>query len=170
MLIEYLGIKGFDVISANTDGIVTLVPKGKRDEYFELCKQWEEFSRFDLQYTHYKKYARRDINNYLSVTTDGEVKTKGDFKISDVTKIGEDPFVLMRGFDRPIIQIALNKFFVEGIPIEETIRNHTDIYDFCTSQKTDKKFKNEYHTLKDGELNIQSIQQSVRYYISNKGS
>lgn len=169
MLIEYLGEQKFDVISANTDGIITLVPPNREEEYYDICKQWEKATSFNLEFTYYKKYVRRDINNYLSLKTDGEVKVKGDFIYPDLTKIGQDPFILRRGFDRPIIPLALNKFFIEGKPIEETIRNHKDIYDFCTSQKTDKAYTNEFHTLKDGQLNIEKVQQSVRYYVSNKG-
>jgi hypothetical protein len=44
-----------------------------------------------------------------------------------------------------------------------------DIYDFCTSQKTDKSFKNEYHSIDNDKLKIHELQQSVRYYVSNKG-
>jgi hypothetical protein len=169
MLIEYLGEEGFEVISANTDGIITKVPVEREEEYYNICKQWEEATSFDLEYTYYKKYARRDVNNYLSITTDGDVKTKGDFTYSNYKDIDKDKFVLMRGFDKPIIALAINNFLIDGKPIEETIRNHKDIYDFCTSKKTDKKFKNEYHTLQDNKLHIQAIQQSVRYYVSKKG-
>lgn len=169
MLIEYLGEQDFNVISANTDGIITLVPKDREEEYYKICKQWEEATQFTLEFVYYKKYARRDVNNYLSITVDGIIKAKGDFIYPDLSKINEDPFLLRRGFDRPIIPLALNKYFIEGIPIEDTIRNHKDIYDFCTSQKTDKKFINEYHTIKNDSLHVKKLQQSVRYYVSNSG-
>lgn len=169
MLIEYLGEQGFNVISANTDGIITLVPTSREKEYYNICERWQKATNFDLEFTYYKKYVRRDINNYLSIKTDGEIKVKGDFIYPDLTRIAEDPFVLRRGFDKPIIPLALNNFFVKGIPIEETIRNHKDIYDFCTSQKTDKSFTNEFHTLQNGVLQVEALQQSVRYYVSNKG-
>lgn len=169
MLIERLGELNFNVISANTDGIITLVPTDRVDEYHDHCKKWEKNTNFTLEHTYYKKYVRRDVNNYLSITTSEDIKAKGDFIYPDLSKIGEDPFILRRGFDRPIIPLALNNFFIHNIPIEETIRKHNDIYDFCTSQKTDKSFTNEYHTIKNNELHIEKIQQSVRYYISNKG-
>lgn len=170
MLIEELVLNGFKVISANTDGIVTLVPTNKEDEFKRITSLWEQAMNFTLEHTEYRLYARRDINNYITIKSkDGSVKAKGDFIVPDVNNILNDPFILRRGFDKPIVAIALHEFFVNNVPIKDTIINHTDIYDFCTSQKTDKKFTNEYHTIKNNELNIEKLQQSVRYYISTNG-
>jgi hypothetical protein len=169
MLIEHLTMKNFEVISANTDGIITLVPKEREEEYKDICRKWQDFTKFDLEYTHYKRYARTTVNDYIAITTDGDVKTKGDFNIPNVDKLHEDIFMLRRGFDRPIIAIALNEFFINDTPIKETILNHKDIYDFCTSRKTDAKFVNEYHYIKKGKAHTDQLQQSVRYYISTDG-
>jgi len=172
MLIERLVMAGFKVISANTDGVVTIVPKDKKEEYYAVCKEWEKDTSFDLEYTFYKRYARRDVNNYITIKEDGKVKTKGDFIYPQATEqehLLKDPWVLRRGFDKPIIALALNKYFEHNIPIDETITNHKDIYDFCTSQKTDKKFHNEFHSIVNGEGKIEKVQQSVRYYVSNTG-
>jgi hypothetical protein len=169
MLIEKLVMNNFKVISANTDGIITIVPKDRADEYKDICKTWEKQTNFELEYTYYSKYARRDVNNYIAITTNGKIKTKGEFIVPDIANLPNDSFMLRRGFDKPIIAIALNEYFMHGKPVAETIKNHTDIYDFCISQKTDKKFHNEFHTIKDGELHITKLQQSVRYYISTNG-
>jgi hypothetical protein len=172
MLIEKLTMMGFKVISANTDGVITIVPKNKKELYHKVCKEWEEETSFELEYTVYKRYARRDVNNYVAIKEDGKVKTKGDFiypKATEPEHLLEDPWVLRRGFDKPIIALALNEYFINDTPVEETIRNHKDIYDFCTSQKTDSKFQNEFHYLKDQELFVEKLQQSVRYFVSTDG-
>jgi len=169
MLIEKLVLNGFKVISANTDGIVTMVPTKDEDKYKELCKEWEEYTNFSLEYSIYKKYARRDVNNYIAIKDNGDVKTKGDFTIPDINKLYQDPLMLRRGFNKPIISIALNEYFINDTPIEETIKNHKDIYNFCTSQKTDKSFRNEYHFVENREAKINNLQQSVRYYVSKDG-
>jgi len=169
MLIEQLVKKGFKVLSANTDGIIALIPKVREEEYKQICADWEKKTNFELEYTYYKKYARRDVNNYIAVTTDDKVKTKGEFIIPNLKNLVRDSFMLRRGFDKPIVAIALNEFFMNGTPIRHTIMNHKDIYDFCISQKTDKKFKNEFHISTDGIPVVQHLQQSVRYYISTNG-
>jgi hypothetical protein len=60
-----------------------------------------------------------------------------------------------------IIPEALNSYFADGIPIEETIRNCKDLNKFLTYQKADKKFSVEYN----GEL----ISRINRYYVSTNG-
>ena len=59
--------------------------------------------------------------------------------------------------------------YINNIPIEETLRNHIDIYDFCISQRTGWQFINELHTIKNGKLNIEKLQKNIRYYVSNSG-
>jgi hypothetical protein len=169
MLIEQLTLKGFNVISANTDGIITEVPKSREDEYKKICGYFEGATKFSLDYTYYKTYARTSVNDYIAITEDGHIKTKGAFNVPELSKLHEDTFMLRRGFDRPIIAIALNEYFKNNTPIQKTILDHTDIYDFCTSKKTDKKFSNEFHYVKDGNACIDSLTRSVRYYISTDG-
>ena len=169
MLIERLALSDFHTISANTDGVTVIVPKDRLEEYKAICKQWEVDTRYELEYAYYKLYARRDVNNYIAVYRDGGVKTKGVFikdwpkKFSNMT----DP--LNKGFDKPIVSIALFEFFVNNTPIADTIKNHTDIYDFCISKKIDDKFTNEFHYIKDGNHVFDRLQKSVRYYVSTSG-
>lgn len=161
MLIEELVLKGFKVISANTDGVTTIVDKDKETLYYNICRNWEIKTQFELEYAYYAKYARRDVNNYVAIKTDGKTKGKGIF----ITQID-----LAKGYDKPIVSKALYEFFVNGTPIEKTIREHTDIYDFCIAKKIDNKFINELHYLKDGQLQKDILQKSVRYYVSTNGA
>ena len=152
MLIEMLILEGFEVISANTDGIITLVPKNKEEKYYAICKEWEGKLNFTLEYTFYDKYVRRDVNNYLALTTDGKLKSKGAF-LQDLD--------LKKGFDSPVVAYTLKAYFIDGINIEKFLKEYKDIYDFCISEKMGSQFKAEY----DGK----PIQKSVRYYVSTSG-
>ena len=60
-----------------------------------------------------------------------------------------------------IIPEALNKYFVEGIDPEKTIKECTDILKFCTFQKVAKDFNLEY----GGE----PVRHINRYYMSTNG-
>jgi len=169
MLIEQLSLNGFKTISANTDGITVLVPKNKKDKYFEICKRWEQYTKYELEYAYYTKYIRRDVNNYIAIKRGGEVKTKGIFikdfpkKFSNMT----DP--LNKGWDKPIVSIALYNYFVKNIPIKDTIYNNKDIYNFCIAKKIDERFQNEFHYVKNGKVHKTLLQRSVRYYVSTDG-
>lgn len=152
MLVEMLFEKGFEVISANTDGITCKVQKNKKDVFKEVCKQWESICKIELEETIYKKYIRRDVNNYVCEKQDGSLKFKGRFS-TDVS--------LRAGYDMPIIAIALKQYFIDGIPVEKSIKEHKDIYDFCSSQKMGKQFTAYY----DGK----EVQNSIRYFVSKNG-
>lgn len=171
MLVEDLTLTGFDVISANTDGIVTKVPKSKYEKYLEVCRNWEDKTNFQLEYTKYKKYIRRDVNNYITIVNDTYTKEKGIFVVHDVNS--DDPRhvleALMKGVDKPIVSIALKEYFINNKDIKDTILNHDNIHDFSIAKKTDDKFWNEYHYIKDSSLVIDKLQKSVRFYISTKG-
>ncbi len=68
-----------------------------------------------------------------------------------------------------IVPIALKEYFVNNIPVEETIKNHTDIYDFCLRLKTNSKCIPKFKYLKDGLLQIDNLNRTTRYYVSNNG-
>lgn len=166
ILIEQLVLNGFEVISANTDGITALVPKDKLKLYHSICAEWESKYRYSLEYVHYKKYVRRDVNNYLSIKNTGEIKEKGIFTKTIAKKFNNSTDPLNRGWDKPIVSKALFEYFVNGIPIIKTIGESTDIYDFCIAKKIDDKFTNEFHHLITGEYRKDKLQKSIRYYVS----
>lgn len=169
MLIERLALKGFHTISANTDGVTVYVPRIKEQEYFDICKRWEQDTKYNLEYTRYTKYIRRDVNNYIAIQTDGKVKTKGIFIKDFPTQFSNMTDPLNKGWDKPIVSIALYEYFVNSIPIVDTIRSHKDIYDFCIAKKIDSKFDNETYSIEKGVLHIEKLQKSVRYYVSTNG-
>ncbi len=156
MLIEMLENSGVHCVSANTDGIECEVYNDKLQTYYDVCAEWEKITEFTLEYAIYKTYIKRDVNNYIAVDEHGKVKTKGAF-ISTVE--------LKKGYKHPIIPLAVNEYFIKGIPVEETIRNCTDILDFCISQKSGKEFAMELKTVRGTEL----LQKTNRFYIANTG-
>jgi type III secretion system FlhB-like substrate exporter len=155
MLCEMLELAGFQVISANTDGVTSRVKKSRYADYTKVCKEWEHRTKMNLEYTLFNKIIRRDVNCYYNIVCDkqgvstGEVKEKGSW--ARETKLG-------KGFDKPVIQKALYEYFVNDIPVENTIKHHDDIYDFCMSQKVGKQFEVEYKDKPTQRIN--------RYYIT----
>jgi len=162
MLIEQLSEQGFKVISANTDGLVTLVPENKYEDYINICQKWMDYTKFILEYTEYNKYIRRDVNNYITIKTNGTIKEKGEF-------LQYEKITLRQGIDKPIISKSLYNFFVNNTPIESTIYNENNIYSFCIAKRVDNKFINEFHTLENNIHKVDELQRSIRFYISTNG-
>lgn len=164
MLVEDLVLNGIKVISANTDGVVSYYNKSKKDLYKEICARWCSDLNFELEFVEYSKYIRRDINNYLAIKPDGKYKAKGDYDyISYREKYGEVDF--SGSFNSPVVSYAVFKYFKDNIPVEETIKNHKDIYDFCLSQNIDEdKFDVFYKNQKE-EVRLQKTN---RFFICER--
>ena len=137
ILIEQLQKHNYNVISSNTDGITLHVKRSDLDDIRNIYRKWEQSTGFTLEETFYVKLFRRDVNNYLAVVLNengkNDVKAKGCFLLQE----DKD---LTKGYRFPIIAIALRRYFLDKIPISQTIRNHRDNYNFCRCEKTDKKF------------------------------
>lgn len=160
MLIEMFEDNDIHVFSANTDGIVVKLPLHKEKLYYELCDTWCKTLNFELEFTDYAKYVCTSVNSYLAIKPSGDLKAKGEF-VTDI--------MLSKGYNMPIVAIALRNYYEKGISIDDTLRNHTDIYDFCISQRIGEQFIAEYHELKDDHLQVIPLQKNIRYYVSTKG-
>lgn len=165
MLIERLTLAGFDVISANTDGIVTTMHPDNYDNYVGVCKKWEEDTNFELEFTEYQKYVRRDVNNYVTIKTDGSTKTKGVFEYS-INLLAPNPSL---GYIHPIVSEAIYNYYVNGIPVKNTIETCVDKHKFLITQKVAKKFKTIAVSIKNNQEHIEELQKTNRYYVSTNG-
>jgi hypothetical protein len=156
MLIEAYELAGIHVISANTDGVTILVKNASFDTMTAINKWWMELTSYELERTDYSKIIFSTVNDYLAIKTDGEIKKKGDF-LTD--------FELHKNKSARIVPIALEQFFVNDVPVADTIRNHTNIYDFCLRQKASKDFHYEGHSKETKTV----YNKLIRYYVSNTG-
>ena len=151
MLIEQLTVVDFEVISANTDGVITKVPTKRLDEYRTLLKNWMATTSFDLEETHYSTIYSRDVNNYIAFYADGSgYKSKGAYSKYGLSSLqAKVP-------DCQIVKDAVIKYLDKGISIDHTIRNCQDILQFtrASNVKSGGYFKGE------------RLGKVVRYYYS----
>lgn len=165
-LVEELELNGIHVISANTDGIVIKLPRDKFDVYKNITDRWNEFNKMGADFEEYEKIVSRDVNNYFDV----QITKKGteyEFKGAlDPKQYIKD---LKKGYDMPIVAKAVFEYFVNGIPIMDTLHNHTDILDFCKTQNVGKQFDVIYQKCNNGNIETIKSQRHVRFYVSNKG-
>lgn len=164
MLIESLELAGIKVISANTDGIVTLVPLELEEKANEICHEWEKYLGLELEFTEYELYACEGVNSYITRKSSGDVKLKGSRMNHKM--FSED---LTKGYNAPIVAYSVNQYFLNGIPIMDTLRNSKSVLDFCKTQNVARKYKLEYTHIVDGKLTTEEVQRNTRYFISTNG-
>ena len=170
MLLERIiaSIPDVKMLQINTDGLTSVIPKTHVNTYYEICKDWEEVTRLVLEHVDYDKMIIRDVNNYIGVYPDGKVKYKGAFKPnSEMRKDGE----YHKSFSQGIVATAVAKYFIEGVPVEKTVTECTDIYEFCkTGNTTGKWWAETFEVDESGEeFNVVSQQKNNRYYLSESG-
>lgn len=125
-LIEMLETFDIRVISANTDGVISMVGEKDKLMFAIVIELWERLTGFKTEETLYKSLHSRDVNNYIAVKTDGKVKTKGAYS----ERGSALDSVLSKNPEHLICSDALIHFLANGVPIMETIRNCKDIRRF----------------------------------------
>ena len=162
-LIEELELNGIHVISANTDGIVIKLPRDKFNVYKDITDRWNSTNRMGADYEEYKMIVSRDVNNYFDIQTDNTVEYKGALDPKQYLK------ELKKGYDAPVVAIAVFEYFVNNVPVMTTLRNHKDILDFCKTQNVGKQFEVVYDICEKGKITHIHSQRHVRFYVSTKG-
>lgn len=163
MLIEKLELAGIHVISANTDGIVTIVPRELEQTADDICHWWEKHLGLELEFTYYTKYVTEGVNSYLTVKRGGSSKFKGRM---NPKMFLED---LSKGYNSPIVAKCVTEYFINGTPVMETLRNAKSILDFCRTQNVDHKYRLEFTHVVDGKIRTDVVQRNTRFYISSTG-
>lgn len=162
MLIEECELRGFEVISGNTDGFVTRVPKNRRTEFRAIIFDWECASGLDTEETFYRSIHFANVNNYIAFkkgqddngnfTDELEVKVKGMFAES-----GRGTPASMGLKKTPAMEIcneAVIAYLKDDTPVETTVRNCQDIRKFVVVRAVQGGGQ------KDGNV----IGKVVRYY------
>ena len=152
MLAEKLTQIGCRIVQANTDGLFVLLKKDVYSKVNSICREWEQLTKLTLEEDRFKAMYQYAINDYFAITEDNKVKEKGMF-ITTV-KLG-------KGLTPKIIPKAVISFFKDGISVEDTIKNCTDIRDFLMSEKTGKQWHVEYMN--------EEQQRTNRFYASTNG-
>lgn len=163
MLIEKLELAGIHVISSNTDGIVTIVPRELEQTADDICHWWEKHLGLELEFTYYTKYVTEGVNSYLTVKRGGSSKFKGRM---NPKMFLED---LSKGYNSPIVAKCVTEYFINGTPVMETLRNAKSILDFCRTQNVNHKYRLEFTHVVDGKIRTDVVQRNTRFYISSTG-
>lgn len=122
LLIEWLELAGIEVISANTDGVVSKVPRDRIDDFNAIIFDWEVATGFDTEETRYRSLHSRDVNNYVAITEDGQVKLKGAYA----------PTGLQKNPTNAVCVDAVVAYLTEGVPLADTIDACDDVRRFLS--------------------------------------
>jgi len=176
--------KQVQIIFENTDGAMYRIHRSDLHFLNEACSEIEKVVNIPLETQECSKIIIRDVNNYINIISDSNIKFKGCFEIDrDYHK----------NHSKRIVPIALANYFINNISIKDTIINHLNynsipivkdwnyetnepnfyehhnIYDFCLGAKM--KGSNELISREwiNNILIEKELSKMTRYYVSNKG-
>ena len=158
------GEEGVKVIQANTDGITCYVRRDCLLDFRAECDQWEQDVKLKLESAQYQAMYIRDVNNYLAVYENGNVKRIGEYNWNLLQEGNEQ---WHKDLSALVIPMAVEKYLVEGKCYKEFLREHDDIYDFMYRTKI-KRSDNLY--ILDDMLDRVEQQRITRYYLSTDGT
>lgn len=116
-LSKRLAAAGARIVNINTDGVAYTM-LGDEDE--RIAKEWEEEFNLGLSTNYFKRWIQKDVNNYIAITDDDEVKVKG----GDVGKYERDKFFANN--DIGICDKAIVDYLLYDKPIHKTLYENLD--------------------------------------------
>jgi hypothetical protein len=184
-------IPGAFPLMQNTDGLETIIPREYQDKYLEICNRWEKITNLQLEHDTYSKMILGDVNNYIAIhdyklvdedkynevkqenphylfKEEGDkfyyaaTKCKGRFEFNNLALHKNKSFL--------IIPRAIYYHFVHGIKPEAFLLTQTNVYDYCGGVKIKGDWEFIEEKIENSEYSATKLQQTIRYYISEKGS
>ena len=162
-----LAIPECQPLMLNTDGMEMMIPNDRGDDYMKVCAEWEKLTQLALEHDQYSKMIIRDVNNYMAVTSNGKVKSKGAFEWEDLDKKKVATFHKNKSF--LIVPKAIYTWFVLGIKPEEFLESNNNIFDYCGAVKAKAGWHFVDRQIIQGELVNKKLQKINRYFISDTG-
>ena len=166
-LIEKLeDVEGFSLIQSNTDGLMIKFPVANEKQINKIVEEWEQRTRLNMEYTEIHRIAQKDVNNYIVqvgatyLIRDG-VKT---FTKEDKRKINtKGGYVSLwqggsfKNNSLIIVHKAIVEYFMNSVPVEDTINKAENIFDFQMICKTGGTFQNTVWAVGDDQITVQRV-------------
>lgn len=149
----YQEIEGLRIVQLNTDGIMVECDKKDYKKLNDICDEWQQRTGFELEEDTVIKIMQKDVNNYIEVQQGGKPKAKGGYLVKGVSTKG----AFNVNNNCVIVATALKEYFLNGTPVEETINNCDDIFQFQMIAKAGAKYKEAYHLVNGAKVPVQKV-------------
>lgn len=143
----YKTVNGLQVIQANTDGLLLYFRRSHLHLVKKCFDEWTKVGGIVIEEDEVAKIWQRDVNNYLLVKTNGEVKCKGGW-LSTNWWTGVPKLSPRTGF---VSAKAVIKYLVHGEDIVKNIVANTNIEDFIINCKKGPSYSKVIQRMENGE-------------------
>lgn len=145
--------KTIKLLNLNTDGLMYSIDKTELPVAEAILAAWEQTTGFELETDDIDRVWIKDVNNLLLVKTNGKVKKVGGYLNHGISVKGAWSI----NNSAIIVKEAITAFFVDGVPVEDTITACSDIFQFQIIAKAGAKYKEAYHMVGDEKQSVQKV-------------
>lgn len=160
------------IIQLNTDGIMVSFDNSDEAKWQEITQEWQDRTGFELEEDFIQKIVQKDVNNYVEIPVGGgKPKVKGGQLVRgiltnanmDFTEMGLPAWDNMNGGafninnNAVVIARAIQQFFVDGTPPEDTIAASDNILDFQIISKVGGKYNTCFQLIGDEKIPVQKV-------------
>lgn len=158
--------QGMEAIQFNTDGVIIRFPIETEPQIWAIVGEWENRAHMSMEYTAIHAIVQKDVNNYVmkagesylvkdgqKIVIDedsGKVKTKGGY----VSIFVGGSF---KNNSLAIVNKALVSYFMDGIPVEKTINECGNIFDFQIIAKMGGGYNRAFHEYDGQRIPVQKV-------------
>jgi hypothetical protein len=153
---KVMGIDGAQLIQLNTDGLTVKIRRDLEPKLKLVTDAWQSQTQLSLEQATYRSMFIRDVNNYLAVYENGNVKRKGAY---------EYDLDWHQNHSALVVPKVAEKVLIDGAPIRETVESWPEIMDFMLRTKVPRS---SYLAIDEGGQKRQ-LQNITRYYIADGG-
>lgn len=156
MLMEKL-VQKFNVkmLMLNTDGLEFIVKREHLDAVNELVSKWEKYVGLQMEGIFYDHMYIRDVNNYIGIYDNGEIKQKGQYVYEGLG--------WHQNHSALVVPMAVEHEVLGKGSVEDFIKNHNNPYDFLLSTKVPRSSRLVLVSECGLDIDLQNI---CRYYPS----
>lgn len=127
------------LVQSNTDGVLF------QTDNIEVCRKivhsWEEKTGLQMEEDTVDEIYQKDVNNYIMLEKNGDIKTKGGYVKNYSIKKGKEKFGNYVSNSMTIIDEAIVKYLLYNISVEDTIFSCQDPMRFQITTKKGPTYK-----------------------------
>ena len=173
------------IIFENTDGAAFVIKRSEKHLVDEVCKKMEQLSGIALEAQECKKVMMSNVNHYINIINDNNIKYKGLYEIDKdyhknhskrIVTIAAAEYLINGKDPSKFIKSYLNDSKIDLIKSWDYVNNKANIYenygiyDFCIGNKSTKTGGKLHKRFIKGTKVIDTELGKVnRYFVSNVG-
>lgn len=152
------------IIQTNTDGILTYVKKSDIPVIRNLIDEFCDITHFIFEFEEDKNLWQLNVNNYIAVHPDGDIKNKGAAFITTIYEKGYNKVRPLSNFCIPSAQTAYYTSLQNGQqridPIEHIMAN-TSVEQFCLTCTKGSTYDNMIQYNQSGEVILGKVSRVI---------